>query len=261
MPEPECVLETRGAVAIATLNRPAVRNALNDAAVQSLIDVLERVEADAGLAVLIVTRAGSAFSAGVDLKELGAGSADPALTRRRVERTQQLSRRIINHPKVVIAAVNGPAVGMGAELCAAADLRIAASSASFAFPEVARGVFPTNGVTYLLPRMVGHARAMDWLLTGRTVALAEALAGGMLAEVVEGRPVLDRAIEIAERIAGNAPIPVRLVKRILRRTFAMDIESALEGETDGVMECMKSADFQEGIRSFFERRPPRYRGG
>lgn len=242
------------------MNRPAVRNALNDAAVQSLIQILERVEADAGLAVLIVTGAGSAFSAGVDLKELGAGSADPALTRRRVERPQELTRRIVNHPKVVIAAVNGPAVGMGAEVCVAADLRIAAATASFAFPEVARAVFPTNGVTYLLPRMVGHARAMDWLLTGRTVGVAEALAGGLIAEVVEGLPVLDRAIEIAQRIAGNAPIPVRLVKRILRHTFDMDFESALEAETDGVMECMSGEDFQEGIRSFFEKRPPGYRG-
>ena len=262
MPENDLLYEQRGRVAIATFNRPEVLNAVRQATETRLLEILDAAARDDSVRALILTGSGRAFSAGIDLKEAGAGGlgAGDAESRKRLERTQEITRRIVSHPKIIIAAVNGPAVGIGAEISTAADLRIAAESASFSFPEVKRALFLTNGVTYLLPRLVGSSRAALWLLTGEPVSAAEACACGFVSHMVPAQELLDFTLQLANSIAAHAPLSVRLVKEALRRTHDADLESMLELEVEGVLKCLKSDDFAEGIEAFLGKRAPQYRG-
>jgi enoyl-CoA hydratase/carnithine racemase len=139
-------------------------------------------------------------------------------------------------------------------------MRIASESASFAFREVKRGLFETNGVMYLLSRIAGSGRAAEWLLTGEDVSAKIALTSGLVSRVVPDGDLLDVAKKIANELAANAPTSVRLVKQALKRTYDMDFEAVMQLEVDGVLECLASEDFVEGIRSFVEKRPPRFKG-
>lgn len=254
----EILFERRGHVAIGTFNRPEVLNAFRGSTYQRLLDILAEVAADEEIRVLVLTGAGRAFTSGTDLAELDEAAGGEE-ARARVERNQEITRRVVALPQITIAAVNGLAVGYGAELALACDLRIAATSARFMFPEVRRGLFLTNGVTWLLPRIVGRGVAMDWLTTGRDVSADEALAHGLVSRVDPDGVTLEEALELAGTIAANAPIPVRLVKRALR-DGPPDLEAALAAETEAVLRCQDTRDWEEGVRSFLEKRDPRYEG-
>jgi enoyl-CoA hydratase/carnithine racemase len=261
--ERDILYERRGSVAIMTLNRPRVLNAFRQSTQERLVNLLDQAAADDAVRTVILTGAGRAFSSGIDLKELGERLDDDASggnPRDRLEQTQDLTRRLVAHPKVVIAAVNGPAVGLGAEVCLATDLRLAAAEGSFAFPEVKRALFLTNGVTLLLPRIVGLSRAMEWLVTGETISARQAWAAGLVNDVVSQEQLLESALELAERIAENAPRSVRLVKRFLHDGYRTDLETVLHEEVSGVLECMRTHDYREGIEAFLSKRAPRYKG-
>jgi len=249
----EMLFRRHGRVAIVTFNRPDVLNAFKASTYERLLEVIAEVAADEGTRALVLTGAGRAFSSGTDLREL----ADAALVA--VERNQEITRRIVGLPQVTIAAVNGVAAGFGAELAVACDIRIAARSARFLFPEVRRGLYLTNGVTWLLPRIVGLGAAMDWLTTGRDVAAEEAHARGLVSRVVPDGSAAEAALELGEVIASNAPIPVRMIKRALYDD-APDLESALAAEIEAVVRCQETRDWEEGVRSFLEKREPEYEG-
>lgn len=250
-----------GLVGVITFNRPEVLNAIDHGMVRRLGDLLRQTALDRRIRALVVTGAGRAFSAGHDLRQ------PPATPEESVGRVheylwelQHLTTRILEHPAVVITAINGPAVGMAAELCVAADLRLAAEDAYVLFPEVRRALFETNGVMYLLPRAVGQARAADWLLTARRVPAQELLAAGFVSRVLPAPELLGAAMELAEEIAASAPRSIRLVKRLLRRSWEADLDAMLHAEIDGVIETIRSPDLQEGLRAFREKRDPRYTG-
>ncbi|MFQ5678777.1 MAG: enoyl-CoA hydratase/isomerase family protein [Gemmatimonadota bacterium] len=258
----EILFEVRGPVGIATFHRPEVLNAFRQRTFERLLELLAEVGADGSLRVLLLTGSGRAFSSGIDLRELqgdGLGQGEPEV-RATLERTQEITRRLVDLPQVVIAAVNGPAVGFGAELSLGADLRVASEAAAFAFPEVRRAVFLTNGATWLLPRLVGVGRAMEWLVTGREISASEALSSGLVTEVLPADRLLEVAMERAERIAAHAPVSLRLVKRALNRSFQVGLEEALRTEIEGVLRCRESEDWEEGVRAFLEKRPPRFTG-
>jgi enoyl-CoA hydratase/carnithine racemase len=226
-----------------------------------LLETLEAATADPSLRAVVLTGSGRAFCAGIDLKELAAGvERGTAVERPTVETIQQITRPMVLSDKIVVAAVNGPAVGFGAELAVAADIRIAAEEAIFAFPEVQRALFATGGSTHLLPRLVGLGRALDWLVSGRTVSAEEALAAGLVTRLVPGEDLLEVTLEEARRVAANAPIPVGRVKRLLRGSFDSQLEATLRQEVDDTLACLDTEDFSEGLRSFFEGRPPRFSG-
>lgn len=159
-----------------------------------------------------------------------------------------------------VTAVNGLAVGLGAELAIAADLRIAAAEAEFAFLEVARGLYPTNGVLFFLPRMVGHTRALDLLLSGERLSAPGALAAGLVSRVVPGPDLLASATHLAQTIATAAPLPVTMIKRHLRESWETDLEGMLALETEGALACLRSHDLTEGVTAFAEQRPPGFHG-
>jgi enoyl-CoA hydratase/carnithine racemase len=251
----------RDRVGLVTFQRPEALNAFRHRTVSELLEIL-RGTATGDVRVLVLTGAGRAFSAGIDLKEMADEWEGRDLDARRqdLEQLQEVTRRIVSHPAVVIAAINGIALGIGAELAIAADLRIAADSATLGFPEVKRGLFHTNGTMYLLPRLVGTARATDWLLTGNPVAAPELLSAGVVSRLVPPDEVQAAALRWADEIAAGAPQSLRLAKQLLRRSHELDLEAVLREEVAGVLECFQRADVLEGLKAFREKRPPRYTG-
>jgi enoyl-CoA hydratase/carnithine racemase len=250
-------------VARVTLNRPNVLNAFRGAMFTRLTEILADVRDDAAVRVLVITGNGRAFSAGIDLEEqaqLFGGAIDDAMARAALDSLQAITLQMIDLPKPIIAAINGLAVGVGAELAIASDIRLAAQDAYFMFAEVKRGLFETNGVMYFLPRLVGMGRAVEMLITGDKIPASEALAAGLVTRVYANDDLLPNALALAERIAANAPISVRLVKQIMARTYDHDLNGVMRLEVEGMLQCLHSDDFQEGVHSFLEKRAPNYKG-
>lgn len=260
----DLVYEVRGGVAVVTFDRPDTLNAFRTSTHQQLSAALARAESDDSVRVVIMTGNGRAFSSGQDLDELKEilSHPDDLLGRavERVEMLQDLTRQLLAIPKPTIAAINGVAVGLGAELALACDLRIASTTASVGFVEATRGLFQTNGVMYLLPRLVGYGRAMELLLTGRIVPADEADRIGLVGRVVAPDQLMATAIETAQQLERNAPISVRLVKEVLAQTYDLDLPAMLELEVKGMVETLKSADLRDGVDSFIDKRPPTFRG-
>ncbi len=257
------VLEACGAgITTLTLNRPDRLNALNVHLARALVEALDRVAEDPGVRVVVLTGAGRAFCAGGDLVEIleardrGAGQElDPLL-----RAGMQIVVRIRSMPKPVIAAVNGPAAGAGMNVALACDIRIASELASFGQNFAKVGLFPDFGGTYLLPRLVGTACAAEMFYTGEMITAAEAARVGVVNHVVphEQLPAAMRAL--AERLAAAPPLAVRALKQVLFGSERAELERALEFEVQTQMNCFLSEDCSEGIRAFFEKRPPRFAG-
>jgi enoyl-CoA hydratase/carnithine racemase len=250
-------------VAVAIFDRPECLNAFRPGTYHELLRVLDDAEHDESVRAVVLSGAGRAFCAGDDLRELSNRLENGTSLVEHVnwiESLQEVTRRIVGLPKPVIAAVNGPAVGFGAELAVACDIRIAAEDASFAFPEAKRSLFVTNGLLGLLPQLIGFGRAMELMLTGAAVDARAAERIGLVTHVVPNGYAREAAEALARAIAGNAPISVRLVKQLGRRAQEMDLESVLRLEVEGVSECLASSDLAEGTRAFVERRAPQWSG-
>jgi len=259
----DILYEKKDSIAIATFNRPNVLNAFRQATLREFIAILDDVKADETVRVLIITGNGRAFSAGIDLKEMAYPSSDSLSLKQaydELQAIQDVTRRMVHLPKIIIAAVNGIAIGIGVETALASDIRIAAEEATFAFTEVKRALFETNGVMYILPRLVGQGRAMQMLLTGEKILAQEALNTGLVTRVVAQEQLMDSAMDIARTIATNAPISVRVVKQTMRRTYDLDLEAVMQLEVDGMLQCFRSEDLVEGFNAFLQKRTPVYKG-
>ena len=257
----DIIYEKHESIATARINRPARLNAFRQTTYEELLAVLDDCGNDERVRVLVIAGTGRAFSAGDDLKELDVmlSSNDPVTS---MDRTltvlQEITRRIVSLPKIVIAAVNGIAVGFGVELALAADIRVAAEVASFEFAEARRGLFVTNGAIYLLPRLVGLGRAMHLMITGCSISASEALECGLVSSVFPMPAFMPGALQIAHAISRNAPTSVRLLKPHLRASYELDLEEAMRLEVAAVRECAKNGETAEGARAFLERRSPSY---
>ncbi len=259
----DILYEKKDGIAIATFNRPAVLNAFRQATLGEFKSILDDVVADKTIRALILTGNGRAFSAGIDLKEMAISSSDFRTVRQEYDELQgmqDVTRRMVHLPKTIIAAMNGIAVGIGIEIALTSDIRLAANKATFAFAEVKRALFETNGVMYFLPRLVGMGRAMQMLLTGEMVSAKEALNAGLVTGVVAQDQLMTYAIDMAQGIASNAPLSVRLVKETMQKSYDLDLEGVMQLEVDGMMQCYRSDDLIEGFNAFLEKRPPVYKG-
>jgi enoyl-CoA hydratase/carnithine racemase len=259
----DILYEKKDGIAIATFNRPAVLNAFRQATLREFISILDDVKGDDSVRVLIITGNGRAFSAGIDLKEMAYPSSDSLLLKQaydELQAIQDVTRRMVHLPKIIIAAINGIAVGIGVETALASEIRLAADNATFAFTEAKRALFETNGVMYILPRLVGLGRAMQMLLTGEMVSAQDALNAGLVTRVVAQEQLMEYAIDMAHTIAANAPLSVRLVKQTMQKTYDLDLEAVMQLEVDGMMQCYRSEDLVEGFNAFLEKRPPVYKG-
>ena len=242
----------RDGAAWITLQRPERRNAIDRATRQRLAEAFAAAEQDDAVRVIVLTGAGTAFCAGVDLKE-EAPAADPAPSGR-------LTAPLDVATKPVIAAVNGPAAGGGFELVLAADLRIAASTASFALPEVSIGSLPGSGGTQRLVRATTPARALRMLLTGQAIDAATALAWGIVSDVVAPGALAALATTLAARIAVNAPLSLQAAKRAARAADDVPLSVGLDLERTLWATLAKTADRAEGRAAFREGRPLKFSG-
>jgi enoyl-CoA hydratase/carnithine racemase len=257
---PSVIVEQRSNVLHIGLNRPAKRNAFNVEMLEDLGRAYERLERDDDLRAGVLYAHGDNFTAGLDLAEVGPrlaqGSLDWPADARNPWRND-------GRPwsKPVIAAVHGLCVTAGIELLLAADVRIASADARFAQLEVQRGIYPFGGATTRLPREAGWGNAMRWLLTGDEFDAAEALRIGLVQEIVEPGDQLDRAAELAERIATrSAPLAVSTTLAAAQRANREGEHAAEDRFVDDVVSLFNTKDGAEGVLSFLERRPARFIG-
>jgi len=260
-------VEREGAIAIVTLNQPEKRNPISGL---DMIDALEAamraLDADIDVRVVILTGAGSAFSSGGDLKAMatpGSSLRDvlPAQTRRNYRAGIQRLPLLFEALEVpVIAAINGPAIGAGCDLACMCDIRLAGESAKFAESFVKLGIVPGDGGAWLLPRIIGFARASELALTGDLLDAAEALACGLVSRVVPGERLMDEARLVANKIAANPPHAVRMTKRLLREGHRATLAGILE--LSAAMQALShaTADHDEAVTAFLDKRAPSFSG-
>jgi enoyl-CoA hydratase len=254
------VLQQRAAVAVVTLNRPQSLNAINMLMRRELHDVMGTLRRDAAVGAVVLTASGDkAFSAGMDLREFSQVLAQTPLPELRRYRWEP-GEGIADFDKPIVAAIQGLAIGGGVELSLMCDISFAANSASFAFAEVTRGLIPGNGGTQRLTRRVGRSKALDMILSGRTVQADEALAMGLVDYVVPADQLLDRAVGLAQQMASNAPVAVRAAKTAIVRGEDMSLQEGLNLERDLATFLYTTDDAQEGPRAFVEKRQPRWQG-
>lgn len=243
-------------VARVTLNRPDARNAINGDVAQALEAFVRESEADDDVRAVVLTGAGAVFCAGADLKEISAGRVGELVTKDggfagfvRAART-----------KPWIAAINGPALAGGTEIALACDMIVAAETASFGLPEVKRGLAALAGGLYRLPTSFPRALALEAIATGEPIPASLALAHGLANRVVPAGEVSAVALDLAERIAANAPVAVRESLVIARRAFEGS-EADLQRASDEMgRRLARTEDYREGPRAFIEKRAPRWTG-
>ncbi len=259
--------EVKDGILTLTLNRPERLNAFTDVMARELIEVFDRADADDAVRVVVVTGAGRAFCAGADLGSGGdtfdraahGRGDDPADPRNR-DGGGTVTLRIFRSLKPVIAAVNGPAVGIGATMQLAMDIRLASDTARFGFVFTRRGITPEAASAWFLPRLVGMSQALEWCMTGRVFPAAEALAGGLVRSLHAPDDLLPAAYAIAREIADNtAPVSVAMTRQMLwRLSAARDPMEAHRVDSRAIFERGASADAAEGVTSFLEKRPAKY---
>jgi enoyl-CoA hydratase/carnithine racemase len=277
MPYETILTDTSESIFTITINRPDKLNALNTAMIRELIDAFDVADADDAVRAIIVTGAGRAFCAGADLSGGGRtfdrdarpdrppipngpdGQPDLSHDSAR-DGGGRITLRIFDCKKPVIAAVNGPAVGIGATMLLAMDARIASAEARFGFVFSQRGIVPEAASSWFLPRLVGIAQALDWCYSGRVFPATEALAGGLVGRVVPPADLIATARALARTYSEKtSPVSVALIRQMMWRM--LDASHPMEAhriDSKAMFHRGRSGDVKEGIASFLEKRSPRF---
>ena len=244
--------ERQGDIGVLTVNRPNALNALNSAVVAELTGILDEIAAS-DVRCLIVTGAGTkAFVAGADIAEMKDMTPEEAAAFSIAGNV--VMEKLEALPMPAIAAVNGYALGGGCELALACDIRIGSESAMFALPEVSLGILPGYGGVQRLARAIGPAKAKELTFTTNRVGAADALALGLVNAVVPAEELMDAAMKMAEKIAGNAPVGVRAAKKVANSSVGMTLADATRLEVEAFAACFTTADRQEAMTAFVEKR-------
>jgi len=244
-------------VALVTLDRPEVLNALDFALIRELTDALEALDADPACRAIVITGAGErAFAAGADIRELATQTPTTLFSGNEFHRWERIKR--IRTP--LIAAVRGVALGGGCELAMTCDMIVAADDARFGQPEITLGVMPGAGGTQRLTRAIGKAKAMELVLTGATLSAREAEERGLVTRIVPAADVITAALELAARIAAMPPDAVRAAKEAVNRAFEVSLEAGLEFERRAFYLLFDTEDAKEGLAAFSEKRKPSWKG-
>jgi len=244
-------------VALLTLNRPDRLNAWTDELENAYFDALESCAADSEVRAIVVTGAGRGFCAGADmesLQDIGAGGVDEAARRERRPQTTPLTI-----PKPIVAAINGPCAGIGLVQALMCDVRFAAAGAKFTTAFARRGLIAEHGISWILPRLVGPARALDLLMSARVVLAEEAAGMGMVNRVVAPEQLLDETLAYARELATlSAPSSMATIKGQVYAALQQDLPTALDEANGLMLASLQADDFREGVASFVERRPPAF---
>ncbi len=247
-------------IAVLTIDRAERRNAMTYAMLFAFIERVREVAADDGVRVLVVTGAGGTFCAGTDLADL---STIPGETRgvRGEAHEGDVWWPLVACPKPVIGAIDGFAVGMGAEFSSQCDVRIVTDRARFAWNFAHRGLVPDTGAgSWLLPRLIGHSRALRLLYTGAFLEAAEAKAIGYANEIVAPEALMDTALAEAERYLAASPHAIRHMKALVYEGLSRELPAHMQAHVAALSACFKSADHKEGVAAFLEKRPARFTG-
>lgn len=255
--------EKIGSIVIVNFNRPQKLNAFRRQSREELRQAFQQFGQDPDLKVMIITGEGRTFSAGADLNEVLEENQlpfDEQRERDTLDTYQNITRELISLDKPVIAAINGFAVGVGLEVALACDMVVASTEAQFIFPEAQRGLFQTNGILFILPRLVGFRRAMEILITGRTIGAQEAMQMGLINYQVEPGQLMIKAMDLAKVCARNAPISMSWLKRVGWKALETSIDEVMDLEVEGMLACLESQDLKEGLKAFLEKRKPEFKG-
>jgi enoyl-CoA hydratase len=246
-------------IAEVRLSRPHRLNAVVQELYDDVLAALDQAEQDKSVRVIVLTGEGRAFCAGADLKEHKAGRT--AFDRRQYLMSgQNVCRRLASHPKPIIAAVNGYALGGGAEMAISCDFILMAATAQIGFPEIGIGTAPGGGVTHTLPRLVGLAKAREMIFLGLRLDGAEALRIGLASRCIPDETFVEGVRTFASELSKKAPFSMQLAKEQLFTAPFGSFDSVLTAELEGVTFCSTTRDWQEGVDAFSERRTPLFRG-
>ncbi len=260
--EPPVLYEQNDGVATVTLNQPRTLNSFTVAQHEALMEALDRAAAEEEVRVVVLTGAGRGFSAGQDLSEVTTRPGDglPGLRDTLELRYNPLIRRITEFPKPVICAVNGVAAGAGANLALACDLVFAARSAKFIEPFCNLGLVPDAGGSWVLPRLVGRARALGMSLLGGSVSAHQAEEWGLIWRCVDDEELIGEVREVARRLARGPTVGLVATRRAIDAAATNDLSTQLDLERDLQERCGQTHDYAEGVEAFNAKRPPRFTG-
>ena len=241
-------------------NRPHRLNAVVEPLYLELIEALHQAEADTDVRAVLLTGEGRAFCVGADMKEHGAGERTLFERRQYLQLGNDVCETIFKLHKPVVAAVNGYALGAGAEMASACDFVIMAETAKIGFPEISIGTCVGGGVTQFLPRLVGLAKARELIFLGNKIDGKEAAAIGMVTRAVPDETLASAASEFIAELSTKAPISMKLAKKMLNNSSFNNLDAQLEHELDAVFMCTTTQDWQEGVDAFAQKRAPQFKG-
>jgi len=241
-------------------NRPHRLNAVVEQFYNELISALHQAEADPEVRAVLLTGEGRAFCVGADMKEHGAGERTQYQRRQYLQLGNDACEAIFRLKKPVVAAINGYALGAGAEMACSCDFVLMAETAQIGFPEVSIGTCVGGGVTQFLPRLVGLAKARELIFTGNRITGNEAERIGLVMRAVPDEELHSAASEFISQLSTKAPISMSLVKKLLNNACYTELDAQLQCELDGVFMCTTTADWQEGVDAFAEKRSPDFKG-
>lgn len=259
MPYSTIIRRKSGPVAEIRFNRPHRLNAVVTEFYAEIIDALADAAADNDIRTIVLTGEGRAFCVGADLKEHSAGKRTELQRLEYLHLGNEICERVYRHPKLIIAAVNGFALGAGAEICCSADFIVMKASAQIGFPETSIGTHVGGGVTGILPRLVGLTKARELIMLGRRIDGIEAERIGLATRVFADEEFEAGVAAFATEICSKAPYSVRFAKENLNNADR-DYTSRLMTELDALRTCMLTEDWQEGVDAFAEKRPPIFKG-
>jgi len=254
----ELLVELKDGIAILTMNRPQVHNALSMNLRKRLGETLDDLNNNDDVRVVILTGAGKSFCAGVDLRERKEMSEKEVMRLREKGPVNQM--KIIHLYKPVIAAVNGNALAGGLELALACDLRVASEAAMFGLPEISLGIIPGGGGTQLLPRLVGDAHAREMILTGSRIDAKTAERLGLVSRVVPAGELMGVCLEIASRMKDFSPIALKNAKKAINRSREVGLTEGFIFEAQAYLACINTKDRREALQAFAEKRKPVFKG-
>lgn len=258
---PPLLLDIENKIATITLNRPDQFNSLSPEMMDLWVDALEACRTDDDVHVIIVTGAGKGFCSGGDVGRLGetTGESPADIKKAFWEGLHRIPKKMAEIDKPVIAAVNGHAFGAGVDAALHCDIRFAAETAKFQITYTMFGLVPGNGGTYYLPRLVGESKALELFWSADLFTAAEALEWGVVNKVFPRDELMERTVEWARKVTERAPLPVRLIKRMVKQGMRMDFTTNLDMISSHMIITRSSEDHKEGIAAYQEGRPPKFK--